>query len=236
MSTRLGFLKEEHGTTAAEFALVLPAALLLFFGIIDGGRYMWEVNRLEKAVQMGTRTAVVTGVVPTGLNSWDFTTAGVNCPGVDAAGNPTSGPIQPGSTICAEALGTITCTKASAAADVNCTCTPTAAGSGSCPSNLGTPSATATDRFSRIVARMRVVEGGLADDEVRITYSGSGIGYAGDPAKDDGGNDLADVAPTVTVSVDRPGMRTLLLLGGRIPLPGFSYSQTLEDGDGAVAY
>ena len=232
----MGFLREERGTTAAEFALVLPAALLLFFGIIDGGRYMWAVNRLEKAVQMGTRTAVVTGVVPTGLNSWDFTTSGVNCPGVDAAGNPTSGPIQPGSTICAQALGTITCTRASAAADVNCTCTPTAAGSGSCPSPLGTPSATATERFARIVARMRVVERGLSDDEVRITYSGSGIGYAGDPAEDDGGNDLADVAPTVTVSVDRPGMRTLLLLGGRIPLPGFSYSQTLEDGDGAVAY
>lgn len=26
------------------------------------------------------------------------------------------------------------------------------------------------------------------------------------------------------------------LLGGRIPLPGFSYSQTLEDGDGVVSY
>ena len=69
MSTLNRFLTQEHGTTAAEFALVLPAALLLFFGIIDGGRYMWEVNRLEKAVQMVTLTAVVTGVVPTGLNS-----------------------------------------------------------------------------------------------------------------------------------------------------------------------
>ena len=229
-------LFEERGTTAAEFALVLPVALLLFFGIIDGGRYMWTVNRLEKAVQMGTRTAVVTGVVPTGLNSWDFTTSGVECPGVDSSGNPTSGPIDPGSTICAEALGPITCTRASAGTEVNCTCTPTAAGSGSCPWNLGTPSAEATGRFSRIVSRMRVVERGLADDEVRISYSGSGVGYAGDPAVDDDGNDLADAAPTVTVSVDRPGMRTLFLLGGRIPLPAVSYSQTLEDGDGAVAY
>lgn len=229
-------LFEERGTTAAEFALVLPVALLLFFGIIDGGRYMWTVNRLEKAVQMGTRTAVVTGVVPTGLNSWDFTTSGVECPGVDSSGNPTSGPIDPGSTICAEALGTITCTRASAGTDVNCTCTATAAGSGSCPSNLGTPNAEATDRFSRIVSRMRVVDRGLADDEVRISYSGSGVGYAGDPAVDDDGNDLVDAAPTVTVSVDRPGMRTLFLLGGRIPLPAVSYSQTLEDGDGAVAY
>jgi Flp pilus assembly protein TadG len=227
---------EERGTTAAEFALVLPVALLLFFGIIDGGRYMWTVNRLEKAVQMGTRTAVVTGVVPTGLNSWDFTTSGVECPGVDSSGNPTSGPIDPGSTICAEALGTITCTRASAGADVTCTCTPTAAGSGSCPSDLGTPNAEATGRFSRIVARMRVVERGLTDDEVRISYSGSGVGYAGDPVVDDDGNELVDAAPTVTVSVDRPGMRTLFLLGGRIPLPAVSYSQTLEDGDGAVAY
>lgn len=229
-------LRQERGTTAAEFALVLPVALLLFFGIIDGGRYMWTVNRMEKAVQMGTRYAVATALVPHGLNSWDFTSSGVQCTSVDIAGNPTTGPIDPGGNICAEALGTIVCTRASPSADVNCSCTPSAAGSGSCPTTLGTPSATANERFSRIIARMRVVEASLRDEELRIAYSGSGIGYADDPVKDDAGNDLSDAAPTVTVSIERPLMRMLFLLGGQIPLPSFSYSQTLEDGDGAIAY
>ena len=36
---RLAFLTDRRGATAAEFALVLPAALLLLFGVIDVGRY-----------------------------------------------------------------------------------------------------------------------------------------------------------------------------------------------------
>ena len=51
---------DRSGASAAEFALVLPLLLLLMFGIIDGGRYMWNINRAEKAAQMGVRMAVVT--------------------------------------------------------------------------------------------------------------------------------------------------------------------------------
>ena len=62
-------LRHCGGASAAEFALVLPLLLLLLFGIIDAGRYMWYVNRAEKAAQMGVRMAVVTDYVSSSINA-----------------------------------------------------------------------------------------------------------------------------------------------------------------------
>jgi len=211
------FLRDESGAGAAEFALVLPAALLMFFGVIDGGRYLWAVNRLEKAVQMGTRTAVVTSVVASQLNTADY--VGFECPVFDADGEPTgeTKPLKAGDAVCKEAVPTVVCTKA---------------GDGvQCGGAAGDE-----DAYDNIVARMRVVDPSIQDAEVSITYSGSGIGYAGDPAASDEDTPLADAAPVVTVAISRGQMRALMLLGGRIPLPDFSYSQTLEDGEGSVSY
>ncbi|MFN6936472.1 MAG: TadE/TadG family type IV pilus assembly protein [Tsuneonella sp.] len=209
-------LRSERGASAAEFALVLPAALLLFFGIIDGGRYLWSVNRLEKAVQMGTRTAVVTSIVASSLNTANY--IGFACPVYNAAGTATgTEQLAAGDAICKEAVPTLVCTKP--------------AGGVTCGGGAVNP-----DAFDRILARMRVVDPSLRDDEVSITYSGSGIGYAGDPSLDEELQPLADAAPVVTVAINRAQMRALFLLGGRIPLPGISYSQTLEDGDGVVSY
>ena len=64
MRTVRRLLNSEGAASAAEFALVLPLLLLLLFGIIDAGRFMWECNRAEKATQMGVRFAVVTDPVP----------------------------------------------------------------------------------------------------------------------------------------------------------------------------
>lgn len=47
--------------------MVLPLLILLLFGIIDGGRYMWAINRAEKAAQMGVRMAVVTDFVSSSI-------------------------------------------------------------------------------------------------------------------------------------------------------------------------
>ena len=98
-------LRCERAASAAEFALVLPLLLILLFGIIDVGRFMWEMNRAEKATQMGARFAVVTTPVSPGLIEADFAGGG----------------IDPGDLIPAESLGALTCTSTA------CTC------SGTCP-------------------------------------------------------------------------------------------------------
>lgn len=56
-------MRNRDGASAAEFAMVLPLLLLFLFGIIDIGRYMWTINRAEKAAQMGVRYAVVSDPV-----------------------------------------------------------------------------------------------------------------------------------------------------------------------------
>ena len=206
------FLKNSRGASAAEFALVLPAALLLLFGVIDTGRYAWQLNQYEKAVQLGARYAVATQIVPGALNSGDF--SGQTCDGVA---------ISAGDTICAEAMQTITCTSA------GCSCSGTG---GLCFS--GNFNSTA---FGNIVNRMRVATPRIAASDVRVSYAGSGIGYVGDPAVDDADQPLADVAPIVTVSLTNMRYQpiTLTLVGVNVPYPNFSYSLTLEDGDGAIA-
>ena len=82
---------------------------------------------------------------------------------------------------------------------------------------------------------MRVSSPVLRADNVTITYSGSGIGYAGDPAVDDAGDPLSDIAPLVTVEVHGISLRTLTLFGGTVALPPVRSTLTLEDGDGAKA-
>ncbi len=210
------FLADPSGASAAEFALVLPVALLFLLGIIDVGRYFWSINRLEKAVQVGTRYAVSTRVVSNDLNTMDF--SGLACP----AGN-----VGQGDTICKDALGTITCTTA------GCACAESTLGSGTCPDDLGDVDDAA---FTNIVTRMRVIAPQIGSNDVRISYSGSGIGYAGDPRTDDDDNPLSQVSPIVTVQVLNQRMRAISLLGIGMRLPSFQYSQTLEDGEGAIAY
>jgi Flp pilus assembly protein TadG len=56
-------IQHRGGAAGAEFALLLPLLLLLLFGMIDVGRWLWTYNRAEKATQMGARMAVVTNFV-----------------------------------------------------------------------------------------------------------------------------------------------------------------------------
>ncbi len=206
------FLNDNRGAGAAEFALVLPAALLLLFGVIDVGRYAWQLNEYEKAVQLGARYAVATDIVPGALNSGDF--SGQSCNGVV---------ITAGDTICAEAMQTITCNTTS------CSCS---GGSGLCYNGNYNSAA-----FDAIVRRMRVATPRLNDTDVTISYAGSGLGYVADPAVDDDDQPLADVAPIVTVTLTNMRYQpiTLTLVGVNVPYPSFSYSLSLEDGDGAIA-
>ena len=214
MNRLRGLLRRRDGSSAAEFALILPLALLILFGIIDAGRYIWEVNQVQKAAQAGARYAVATALVPSGLNTYD--TVGFACP---------PGTVAPGDPICREALGTILCK--APAGSLACTCEE-----GPCP-NPGTPD---SEAFANIVARMRVFAPRIRPANVELRYSGSGLGYAGDPATSDDGDPLSDIAPIVTVEVRSFDMRALLLFGGAVTLPGASATLTLEDGDGRRAY
>ncbi len=40
--------------------------------MIDVGRYLWTVNQLEKATQMGARWTVVNNMVASGLGTKDY--------------------------------------------------------------------------------------------------------------------------------------------------------------------
>jgi len=99
MSRLRQMFRDERASTAAEFAMVLPLLILFLFGIIDIGRYMWTLNRLEKATQMGVRYAVVSDPVANVVNT-DFVN-GYSIPGGNTVPTATFGNATCTSTSCA---------------------------------------------------------------------------------------------------------------------------------------
>ena len=154
------FLRNQRAASAAEFALVLPLLLLLLLGTIDVGRYMWNVGQLEKATQMGARYAVVTDMVPSGLYSYSFATAGG---------------IPQGNVVPRSSFPGVSCT--SNGTTVTCVCY-----SGG---NCAFPTTANSTAFNNIVSRMNMLYAGIAPADVTIDYAWSGLGYAGDPAGSD---------------------------------------------------
>ena len=191
------FLRSSKGSTAAEFALVLPIALLLLFGVIDVGNYAWTLNEYEKATQMGARYAVVTDVISPAIVNESYT--GTTCDGVV---------LEAGSRICSSALGAVICD------GQGCTCD---ASQGACPT--GTLSPTDASDYNGLIARMRQFQPRIPDNAVSVEYRGSGLGFAGDPNK-------PEIAPLVTVRVRNVYYNpiTLSTFGLSVPLPDFSYS------------
>lgn len=91
------FLSDENGGPAAEFGMVLPLALIFLFGIIDVGRYMWDINQSEKATQTGARWAVATGILVEDLTEYSFVDADtLQGEPIDAADFPTIACTQDG--------------------------------------------------------------------------------------------------------------------------------------------
>ena len=201
MSRRL--LLDRSGGSAAEFGLVLPLLILFLFGIIDGGRYLWEVNKAEKATQAGARVAIVTDVLDGGLSGQNY--VGQVVGGVTL----TQGDIIP-----ANALGELRCTNS------GCSCI-----SGTCPTVVAPGDYAA--RFSRIFQRMSYMKPDIAQSNVRITYRGSGLGFAGDP------NGM-EIAPLVTVELIGVQFRPLVLFTSvAFNLPAFRTTLTAEDSSGS---
>lgn len=202
------FLKDIGGGPAAEFALVLPLAIIFLFGIIDVGRLMWTWNMAEKATQMGVRYAVVTDYVVPGIATQSF------------VGQSS---LTQGDPIPVSAYGTTTCIKPSTT--VTCTCV------GTCPWGASPTVATGSpDPFTRIFNRMDAIMPELAPANIQVLYKPSGLGFAGDP-------NGSDIAPLVTVQLTGVTFQPFLLqlFGGTITLPNFSASLTLEDGAGTVS-
>jgi hypothetical protein len=210
--------RSTSGAGAAEFALVLPLFLILLFGIIDAGRFMWEYNEAEKATQVGARTAIVTNVLSSGLRDENY--AG------QTVGTTTIGP---GGRIPAAALGTMVCNSS------GCNCNPPE-GAGPCP-DVGTfDSATFNDV---LVARMKQIYPEINAANVQVSYSGSGLGFAGSSAASGGGgsgSEQMEISPLVTVKLkDLQFTPITSLLFAQLPMPEFSTTLTAEDASGVYS-
>jgi hypothetical protein len=125
------FGRDVGGAGAAEFALILPLFLLFLVGLIDAGRLFYDINRGEKATQIGARWAVVTDTISPQLTSKSY--VGEVVGGVA---------LTQGDRIPAAALGLISCNSTS------CTCT-----TGPCPPSL-TRNAVP---FNNLLARMQEI-------------------------------------------------------------------------------
>lgn len=187
---------------AAEFALIVPLFILLFVGVIDAGMFFYEVNRGEKATQIGARMAVVTAPVASQLTAANYVGATVG-----------STTLAQGDRIPATALGLLTCTGSSSNAQCTCTTSP-------CPD-----AAADSAKFDDLVGRMQQILPRIEASNLVVEYRGSGLGYAGNP------NGM-DISPLVTVRLTGMQFAPTLLFGGTLTLPDFAYTLTMEDGQG----
>lgn len=200
----LSLSKDVRAASAAEFALVLPLLLLFLLGMLDVGRLMWTWNRAEKATQMGVRYAIVTDMVAGGFASYGF----VN-----------NSDVTQGDAVSTTVFSSLDCNLAQ-----NCSCTGTG-----CESDWTLD----TDAFNDLVSRMQLFLPEIQPENVEVTYTNVGLGYAGDP-------NGPDVAPLVTVKFrqDNPitfQPITFMLFNSSITLPDFSAALTLEDGSGTYS-
>lgn len=196
-------LRDERAASAAEFALVLPLFILLLLGIIDAGRLMWEINTIKKATQVGARMAVVTGPVDAGISDYSY-----------VGHDPGTGIIiTQGDVVPASVLGEDVCD------DTQCTCT-------GCDWTVDYDA----DAFGAIVARMNAHFARITEDNVTVTYRGSGLGFAGDPTG-------PDISPSIEVAVSGVSFQPATsLLFATVTLPTIRTSMTAEDQAGVEAY
>ena len=209
MTGALRLIRDTRGASAAEFALVLPLLLVILFGTIDVGRYAWSLSQAEKATQTGARWAVATDMVASGLYNYSFATSG----GVPQ-GTIVNSTQFPG-VVCQSSGGT-----------ASCAC----AAGGSC----AFPLTASNSAFTNLVTRMAQIYPGLTANNVVVTYSWSGLGFAGQPRTPGVLIQAPDVAPLTTVSLRNLNFAPFssFIFGGQITLPAFAYTLPMEDGSG----
>ena len=193
--------RSQRAAAGAEFALVLPLLLILIFGVIDGGRFLWEFNEAEKATQMGVRYAVVTDPVASALKG----------PADGGYSFSVSDGIIQGTVVPTANFDNASCN------NNTCSCAPS--GSGIC----GSIGHDATE-FNRIVTRMAEMYAPIQASNVQVVYKNVGLGFAGDP-------DNPNVSSLVTVKLTGLTFQplTCLVFACSISMPNFAASLTLED-------
>lgn len=70
-------ISDERGSSAVEFALVLPAFLLLIFGAIGGGVLAYATTSLQRATEVASRCVTLQGSLKC-ADASAITTAGTN--------------------------------------------------------------------------------------------------------------------------------------------------------------
>ena len=186
---------------------MLPLLLIFIFGIIDVGRFMWEVNQAEKATQVGARMAIVTNPVSTGLIDADFA----------------SSTLPAGSLIPASALGKLVCSSTGC----DCPDCPTAIGS-------GVDSAAFNAIVTRMAQIKPGITN--ANVEITYRGSGFGYAASATSGGGSAPPEKMEISPLVTVAlkdVEFTPITSLLLAS--IDLPSFTTTLTAEDSSGTFS-
>ena len=200
--------RDQSGTTTIEFTIVALLFLLLTFGLVEFGHMFWQYNSAAKAAQLGARLAAVSNPVWGELvNLEDTGTPGaawetvytVTCDGAsEDCTDLGAGEYDD------EAMDCLVFGRSQAAPPCDTECDP---------AGIDADEAGMCDRFARI-----------APENVIVTYSHTGLGFAGRP----GGP-----VPTVTVQLTNLTFEFLALgdlLGLQdVTMPPFTVTMTGED-------
>jgi len=199
---------DQRGTTTVEFTIVAMLFLLLTFGLVEFGNMFWQFNSAAKAAQVGARLAAVSNPVWSELvNLEDDSTPGaawgteytVTCDGDSGDCDGTFSGDYDSSAMDCLVFGR---SETTPPCDTECD-----------PAGIDADEAGMCDRFARI-----------APENVIVTYSHTGLGFAGRP----GGP-----VPTVTVQLTDLQFEFLALgdlLGLQpITMPPFTVTMTGED-------
>jgi len=204
-------IRDERGSNAVELVFVIPALVLLTFGIVDFGHAVFDWNAVEKATQVGAREAVIRDPVALPIKDYfatdcnALTSADVGLLCADPAGGIRSQ--------CD--FGTVVCTASG--------CTHDGAAIASTKIDPAT--------FNAIVAAMQGALPRLTRQNVTLTYKSSRLGFIGKP---DG--PIAEVTAAVSgVPFDFLGLDLFVYLrsiyGGNRTIPTLSTTLTAEDLD-----
>jgi hypothetical protein len=209
MIARLRHLgRDQSGTTTIEFTIVVLLLLLLTFGLVEFGHMFWQYNSAAKAAQHGARMAAVSNPVWLGLVSLEDT----GTPGAAWETNYV-----------------VTCD----GEDEDCTdlgegeyddeameCLVFGRATGETPCDTECDSAGVDEYLAGMCDRF----GRITPENVIVTYSHTGLGFAGRP----GGP-----VPTITVQLKDLDFEFLALgdlLGLEdITMPPFTVTMTGED-------